>query len=562
MMPSISLITVAALLPREWQLGLVDLNAESMTDQQWDWADLVMISGMIIHRLNLLALIREAKARGKTVVVGGPYATSLPEEVLEAGADFVVQGEGENTIPLLLEALAQGRQGGVFKCDAKPDLATSPIPRFDLLNLKHYSTLSIQTSRGCPHDCEFCDVVHLFGRRPRYKGPRQVIAELETLYRLGWRGTVFISDDNFIGNKTQARAILRELTPWSKSRGEPFVFITQATVTLGQDVPLIDLMTEANFVEVFLGLESPEEEALIRSAKHHNLRASMQKSVETIKANGLNIMGSFILGMDGERPGTADRIISFIEATHISLVVINLLQPAPHTRLWQRLQQEGRLLPGEIQNSTEIDTSGARQLFIPSRPREEIMAEYHKVWDTLYEPRRYLERNYQFILGMRPTRAALARRQGKILPPAPVPPAKKPLRTKLIEFYIFLNFSWHLGVVSSTRGQYWRHLWGLMRKNPSRLMGYLVRCAQGISIFSLRVCCTSAGLENYPASQEKSYLRRDLFREQKIAKKRPPIPVLAKQILQQVKEVKPGARAPQNHSYCGSHGYCGFSDGK
>ncbi len=368
MMPSISLITVAALLPREWQLRLVDLNAESMTDQQWDWADLVMISGMIIHRPNLLALIREAKARGKTVVVGGPYATSLPEEVLEAGADFVVRGEGENTIPLFLEALAQGRQGGVFKCHTKPDLATSPIPRFDLLNLKHYASLSIQTSRGCPHDCEFCDVVHLFGRRPRYKEPRQVIAELETLYRLGWRGPVFISDDNFIGNKTQARAILRELTPWSKSRGEPFVFNTQATVTLGQDVPLIDLMTEANFVEVFLGLESPEEEALIRSAKHHNLRASMQESVETIKANGLKIIGSFILGMDGERPGTGDRIISFIEATHIPMVMINLLQPAPHTRLWQRLQQEDRLLPGKFRTRRKLTPAELDKFLSPAGP--------------------------------------------------------------------------------------------------------------------------------------------------------------------------------------------------
>jgi radical SAM superfamily enzyme YgiQ (UPF0313 family) len=487
MMPSISLITVAALLPREWQLCLVDLNAESMTDQQWDWADLVMISGMIIHRPNLLALIREAKARGKTVVVGGPYATSLPEEVLDAGADFVVRGEGENTIPLFLEALAQGRQGGVFKCNAKPDLATSPIPRFDLLNLKNYAALSVQTSRGCPHDCEFCEVVQLFGRRPRYKEPRQVIAELETLYRLGWRGPVMISDDNFIGNKTQARAILRELTPWSKSRGEPFVFNAQVTVTLGQDVPLIDLMTEANFVEVFLGLESPEEEALIRSAKHHNRRAPMQESVETIKANGLSIMGSFILGMDGERPGTGDRIISFIEATNIPMVMINLLQPAPHTRLWQRLQQEERLLAEEFQNSTDLDSiGGGRQFFIPSRPREEIMAEYHKVWDTIYEPRRYLERNYQFFLGMRPSRAALARRQGKILPPAPVPPTKRPLRTTLIDLYIFLNFSWWFGVVSSTRWQYWRHLLGMLRKNPSRLMGYLVSCVKGSSMFYLR----------------------------------------------------------------------------
>lgn len=485
-MPPLGLLTVAALLPRGWQVHLVDLNVEPVNDWMWAWADLVMTSGMIIQRPNMLALIREAKARGKTVVAGGPYASSLPEEVLEAGADFVVRGEGENAIPLFLEALAQGQRGGVIECDSRPELTTSPIPRFELIDLRNYADLPIQTSRGCPHDCEFCDVVQLFGHRPRYKEPRQVIAEMETIFRLGWRGPVFVCDDNFIGNKTHARAILRKLTPWSKSRGEPFVFNTQATVTLGQDVPLIDLMTEANFVEVFLGLESPEEEALIISAKHHNRRASMQESVETIKANGLGICGSFILGMDGEKPGTGDRIISFIETTNIPLLMVNLLQPAPHTRLWQRLQQEGRLLTEEIQNLTELDTIGTRQIFIPSRPREEIIAEYHKVWDTIYEPRRYLERAYRFFLGMRPTRAALARRRGLTLPPLAVPPAKKPRRRKLRDYFVFLVFSWRLGIISSTRWQYWRQLLGIAKRNPSRLKGYLVSCARGEQMFYLR----------------------------------------------------------------------------
>lgn len=486
LLPPLGLITVAALLPQEWQLRLVDLNVEPLKEQMWGWADLVMLSGMIIQRQNLLALIREAKARGKTVVVGGPYASSLPEEVLEAGADFVVRGEGENTIPLFLEGLARGQLGGVIQCDSRPDLTTSPIPRFDLLNLKGYFKLSIQTSRGCPHDCEFCDVVQLYGRRPRYKEPRQVIAELETLFRLGWRGQIFVGDDNFIGSKLHARAILRELTPWSKIRGEPFLFTTQATVDLGQDVALIDQMTAANFVNVFLGIESPEEEALIRSHKHHNRRAAMEESIEAIKANGLSIIGSFILGMDGEQPGTGERIISFIEATNIPLVMVNLLQPAPHTRLWQRLQQEGRLLEDGIQKSTAPDSIGVEQLFLPSRPREQIMAEYHQVWDTIYEPGRYLERTYRFFLGMRPTRAAIAWRQGKSLPPTAAPQTKVPLRRKLREIYLFLRFSWQFGLASSTRGQYWRQLLGLARKNPSRLLGYLVLCVSGEDIFDLR----------------------------------------------------------------------------
>ena len=219
--PPLGLVTVAALLPTEWEMRLADLNTRSLTEEDWQWADLVLISAMYIQRAGLLALVREAKLRGKTVVAGGPHPTSLPEAVLEAGCDFVVRGEGENTIPLLLEAMRVGKTG-IIENDEKPDLTTSPIPRFDLLRLNDYASVTIQTSRGCPFDCEFCDVVNLFGRIPRYKAPKQVIAELETLHRLGARGSVFICDDNFIGSKKHARALLQELTPWLRSRGEPF----------------------------------------------------------------------------------------------------------------------------------------------------------------------------------------------------------------------------------------------------------------------------------------------------------------------------------------------------
>jgi radical SAM superfamily enzyme YgiQ (UPF0313 family) len=440
---------------------------------------------MIIQRPNMLALIREAKTRGKTVVVGGAYPSSMPEEVLQAGADFLIKGEGENAIPVFLASLAEGRPGGVIECDVRPDLTTSPIPRFDLLNLKDYRNLAIQTSRGCPHNCEFCDVVQLYGRRPRYKEPRQVIAELETIYRLGWRGSIFICDDNFIGNKTHARAILREMIPWSKSHGEPFGFTTQTTVSLGEDKALIDLMTEAGFGEVFLGIESPDEEALNRSDKHHNHPASMAESIRQIQANGLGVMGSFILGLDGETPGTGDRIISFIEATNIPLAMVQLLQPPPTTRLWHRLQQEGRLLPERMQATPAVDSIGVRPYFIPSRPEEQIITEYLKVWATVYEPRRFLARTYRSILGTRPTRAALARRQGNTLPAA-MPKDRVPLRKRISEARMFLALSWQLGIVASTRWQYWRQLLGIYRKNPSRMIKYLTLCIGGEDMFHLR----------------------------------------------------------------------------
>ena len=253
-----------------------------------------------------------------------------------------MRGEGENTIPLLLEALRDGKTG-VIENEGKPDLTTSPIPRFDLLRLDDYDGLTIQTSRGCPFDCEFCDVVNLFGRKPRYKTPKQVIAELETLYRLGACGHVFICDDNFIGSKKHARALLQELIPWSKSRGEPFNFMTQASVNLGQDLEMLDRMTAANLGQVFIGIESPDEKVLETSRKFHNIKNPLLESLNNIKQNGMMVMGSFIIGLDGETPGAGQRICSFMEQTAIPMAMLGVLHVPPHTRLWQRLEKEGRL---------------------------------------------------------------------------------------------------------------------------------------------------------------------------------------------------------------------------
>ena len=309
--PPLGLLTVAALLPQEWEFRLVDLNARHLTEADWDWADLVLISGMIIQKAGVLSLVRQAKQRGKTSVVGGPYATSLSHEVLDAGADFLVRGEGELAIPYFLAALEDNQPGGVFQEDRKPEINESPVPRFDLVNLEDYLSMGIQTSRGCPFNCEFCDVINLYGRVPRHKTPDQVLRELETLYRLGWRREVFICDDNFIGNKDQARAILQQLIPWSKNHGEPFAFWTQTSVNLGQDVPLIDLLTEANFSHVLLGVETPETDLLKQAGKYQNLQNPLAESLGNINAHGLSMLASFIIGFDGEKTGTGDRICEF-----------------------------------------------------------------------------------------------------------------------------------------------------------------------------------------------------------------------------------------------------------
>jgi radical SAM superfamily enzyme YgiQ (UPF0313 family) len=479
--PPLGLLTVAALLPSEWELRLADLNTRSLTEEDWQWADLILISAMYIQREGLLALVREAKRRGKTVVAGGPHPTSLPEAVLEAGCDFVVRGEGENTIPLLLEAMRHGKTG-IIENGEKPDLTTSPIPRFDLLQLKDYVTFTIQTSRGCPFDCEFCDVVNLFGRTPRYKTPKQVIAELETLHRLGARGSAFICDDNFIGSKKHARAFLQELIPWLRSRGEPYRFLTQASVNLGQDPEMIDLMTAANLREVFIGIESPDENVLQTSHKYHNIKNPLLESLYTLKKNGMEVIGSFIIGLDGETKGAGERICAFIEQTDIPVTMLGVLQAAPHTSLWHRLEREGRLRRDVGDDSGTFSALN----YEPDRPEAEIMQEYIEAWDYLYEPSRYLARAYRYYLAMRPVRRAQAVGVESTLPMDRVPDQGLTLRRILIEVKAFLKILWWQGLRPSYRRQVWTQLLGMWRQNPTRFRQYFVTCVEGEDLFDMR----------------------------------------------------------------------------
>ena len=478
--PPLSLMTVAALLPTEWELRLRDLAARPLDLADMDWADLVMISGMIVQREGVLDSIRQAKERGKTVVVGGPYATSLSQEVLEAGCDFLVRGEGESTVPLLLQAIAGGEKHGVFSSDNRPDMTESPIPRFDLINFDDYIALTVQTSRGCPFDCEFCDIVNLYGRKPRYKNPRQIVKELEAIYRLGWRQEVFIADDNFIGSKAHARATLAELTPWMKAHGEPFTFWTQTSVNLGQDRELIDLMTEANISTVFLGIESPDEAVLELNRKYQNISHPLVQSIRTIGANGLNIVGSFVLGFDNEKPGAGRRICAFVEETGIPIAALHVLQVLPNTALWERLKKEGRLL----EDMTSGQTTGSVMNFVPSRPQAEIIAEFLGAWQELYEPSPYLERTYRFFLAMRPTRAATSREK-KQSGTGAAPDLAAPHRNHLQNVLYFLRLAWKHGIRSSYRFQYWKQLFGMLWKNPSRFVKYLGVCELGTNMTKL-----------------------------------------------------------------------------
>ena len=457
-LPPLSIITVAAILPQTWEFRLVDRNVRFETEADWNWADLVIVSGMIVQKPDLLAKISEAKQRGKLVAAGGPYVTSVPDAALAAGVDFLVLDEGEITLPLLVAALERGETSGIFSAEGeKPDVTNTPIPRYDLLDLSAYSDMSVQFSRGCPFQCEFCDIIVLYGRKPRTKTPEQLIAELQRLYDLGWRRSVFVVDDNFIGNKRNVKLMLRELGPWMAAHGYPFRLSTEASVDLAQDQELLDLMIAANFGAVFLGIETPDTDSLAMTHKFQNTRNSLLSAVETINQAGLRVMAGFIIGFDGEKAGAGDRIFDFVEATAIPQALCSMLQALPNTALSKRLQKEGRLLEGTEEANIHQTTLNN---FIPTRPLEEIAHEYVNCFWKMYEPKRYLARVYRHFLKMRPT-----------------PHKKKFHMPELMEIRAVLIICWRQGLKRNTRFQFWRQLFSIIWHNPGVIERYLVNCA-------------------------------------------------------------------------------------
>ncbi|GAB4214469.1 MAG: hypothetical protein OHK0012_12570 [Synechococcales cyanobacterium] len=330
LLPPLGLVTVAAILPQEWEFKLVDVNIRPVTEAEWQWADLVIMSAMIVQKDDIIRQIGIAKYYGKPVAVGGPYPTSMPEELVAAGADYLVLDEGEITLPLFVEGLARGDQQGRYTAQGeKPDVTSTPIPRFDLLELPAYDSMSVQFSRGCPFQCEFCDIIVLYGRKPRTKTPAQLIAELEALYHLGWRGSVFMVDDNFIGNKRNVKLLLNELKIWQKEHGYPFRFDTEASLDLAQDPELIDQMLECNFAAVFMGIETPDTDSLQVTKKFQNTRSPLLDSIDSVTRAGLRVIAGFIIGFDGEKAGAGQRIVEFAEATGIPPTTLPCCKPYP-----------------------------------------------------------------------------------------------------------------------------------------------------------------------------------------------------------------------------------------
>ncbi|MGF1566881.1 MAG: B12-binding domain-containing radical SAM protein [Nodosilinea sp.] len=472
-LPPLGLVTVAAILPQNWAFKLVDRNVRDVGDDEWQWADIVIVSAMIVHKVDFLESIQTAKRYGKLVAVGGPYPTSLPHEAEAAGADFLILDEGEITLPLFVKAVERGDRGGTFRSDGeKPDVTSTPVPRYDLLEMDAYAEMSVQFSRGCPFQCEFCDIIVLYGRKPRTKAPEQLLAELQCLYDLGWRRSIFMVDDNFIGNKRNVKLLLKAMQPWMEAHNYPFSFATEASVDLAQDPELMQMMVDCNFGTVFLGIETPDDESLTLTRKFQNVRDPLAESVLSIARAGLRVMAGFIVGFDGEKPGAGQRIYQFAEQTAIPTAMVSMLQALPDTALWHRLEKEGRLLgkSADINQATLMN-------FVPTRPIEEITEEFIQAFWDLYDPLTVLNRTFRHFL-------ILGEAQKKNYKNRTTSAGAPEISWVIVRaFFIIL---WRQGVVRKTRLRFWVNLAIILWRYPAVAANYLSVCAQAEHFLDFR----------------------------------------------------------------------------
>jgi len=389
----LGLITVAALLPQHWQFKLVNCNTEKLTDADIDWADLVMTGGMLNQQPDCFRLIDRCHAHGKPVAVGGPDATSSPH--LYASADFQVLGEAEDVIKDFIAAWERGERSGVFKAEKFTiDVTKTPMPRFDLLKFDQYLYICIQYSRGCPFTCEFCDIIELYGRVPRTKTNDQILAELQRLYDLGYRGHVDFVDDNLIGNKKAVKQFLPQLIAWQEAHGFPFEFSTEASVNLSDDEGLMGMLKAANFWLVFIGIESPDPETLVAMRKKQNTKRNLAESVHKIYSYGIAVTAGFIVGFDSEKGSIGESMAEFIDDCAVPVAMVGLLYALPGTQLTRRLEKEGRLHQG---HDVMIEERAGDQCsiginFDPKRPMRDILTDYRRVVETVYAPENFARR--------------------------------------------------------------------------------------------------------------------------------------------------------------------------
>lgn len=388
----LGLITVAAMLPADWTVRLIDCNTAELNDDDLAWADIVFTGGMLPQQADTLRLIELCRARSTPVVVGGPDPTSSPH--IYDRADFQVLGEAESVIDDFVAAWESGARSGVFTAPKfQADVTKTPVPRFDLLRPEHYLYLGVQYSRGCPFTCEFCDIIELYGRVPRTKTTPQMLTELDAIYAMGYRGHLDFVDDNFIGNKKSLRLFLPVLADWQRAHDYPFEFSTEASVNLADDPELLDMMAAANFFGVFVGIESPDPATLVAMRKKQNTRRNIAESIHKIYGAGMLVTAGFIVGFDSEKVSMADAMIDFIEDAAIPVCMVGLLYALPNTQLTRRLAREGRLHENhDVASTTSGDQCTGGINFDPARPLRDILLDYRQVLARIYDPAVYASR--------------------------------------------------------------------------------------------------------------------------------------------------------------------------
>ncbi|MGE5498901.1 MAG: B12-binding domain-containing radical SAM protein [Syntrophothermus sp.] len=438
--PPLGLLTVAAMLPEEWDKKLVDMNVTSLADADILWADYVFISAMSIQSGSADEVIQKCKVLNRKIVAGGPLFTSSPEYY--QNVDHLVLNEAEITLPEFLSDLGEGKAKHIYTTEDWADITSTPLPVWDLVTQNRYTSMNLQYSRGCPYDCDFCDITVLYGRRPRTKNREQVLTELDALYKTGWRGPVFFVDDNFIGNKAKLKKdILPAIAEWNSKKNYPFYFNTEASINLADDELLMSLMVEAGFEAVFIGIESPNKESLIECNKTQNSSRDLIASVKTIQAAGIEVQAGFIVGFDNDPPSIFDKLTGFIQQSGIVTAMVGLLNAPKGTKLHKRLLQEGRLLTDFNGNNTDFKIN-----FIPLMDHKVLIAGYKTMVSTIYSPKYFYERAMLFLEDFEPK-------------------TKKVFHLNPNYITALLRSIVKLGVIGEERLYYWKlFIWTLFRK--------------------------------------------------------------------------------------------------
>jgi radical SAM superfamily enzyme YgiQ (UPF0313 family) len=447
---SLGLLTVAALLPQHWTFRLIDENVEPLLNDHLNWADIVFTGGMLTQQKSILNFIRRVHDLNRTVVVGGPDPTSQPDVYHEA--DFLVLGEGEVTIPMFLNDLKKGVKSGRYFSEGKANMLKAVVPRYDLIHFRNYIMIGLQFTRGCPFNCEFCDIIELYGQIPRFKSNKQVFKELQSLYDLGYRGHIDIVDDNFIGNKKKAKDLLRELKKWTQDHRYPFYFSTEASINLADDDELLQLMKDVDFRYIFLGVETPENVTLKLSKKIQNVNKPIKDAVRKLLSYGIVSNGGYIIGFDSESRQIADNMINSIVESGICMAMISLLYALPNTQLTHRLASEGRLFQQASRSigESDIDQTTSGLNFITLISRTEILKNFIRIIDTIYEPSNYYKRVVFTGLNIR--------RHNKYTPN---------FRTWIIYMRSFFRVCKKAGFNSATGFYYWKMFFTVIFRNPN-----------------------------------------------------------------------------------------------